>query len=114
MGSYVFNWSIAVLDDWKDISIAHVIIMKSEVSTLPIVITFFHGRVPEMFVTSYSLTYCIYVLGEPRICFHYYCAVYDECKYSDAFWLADRTRWFVQYTNPIIIIVQTYLKALNL
>ena len=30
--------------------------------------------------------------------FHYYCAVYDECKYSDPFWLADRTRWFVQYT----------------
>ena len=24
--------------------------------------------------------------------------VYDECKYSDAFWLADRTRLFVQYT----------------
>ena len=32
------------------------------------------------------------------ICFHYYWAVYDECKYSDAFWLADRTRLFVQYT----------------
>ena len=30
--------------------------------------------------------------------FHYYCAVYDECKYSDAFWLADRTRLFVQCT----------------
>ena len=25
------------------------------------------------------------------------CAVYDECKYSDAFWFADRTRLFVQY-----------------
>ena len=23
---------------------------------------------------------------------------YDECKYSDTFWLADRTRLFVQYT----------------
>ena len=40
---------------------------------------------------------CICVPGEPRICFHYYCAVYDECKYSDTFWLADRTRLFVQY-----------------
>ena len=29
---------------------------------------------------------------------HYYCTVYDECKYSDTFWLADRTRLFVQYT----------------
>ena len=42
--------------------IAHVIIIiKSEVSTFPIVIIFFRGCVPEMFVTSYSVTYCIYV-----------------------------------------------------
>ena len=41
MGLYVFNWPISVLDDWKDISIAHVIIIiKSEVSTFPIVIIF--------------------------------------------------------------------------
>ena len=99
MGLYVFNWSISVLGDWKDISIAHVIInIKSEVSTFPIVIIFFRGCVPEMFVTSYSVTYCIYVPGKPGICFHYYCAVYDEWKYSDTFWLADGTRLFVQYT----------------
>ena len=36
--------------------------------------------------------------GKTGICFHYYCAVCDECKYSDTFWLADRTRLFVQYT----------------
>ena len=36
--------------------------------------------------------------GKPGICFHHYCAVYDECKYSDTFWLADRIRLFVQYT----------------
>ena len=96
---YVFNWPISVLDDWKDISIAHVIIIiKSEVSTFPIVIIFFRGCVPEMFVTSYSVTYCIYVPRKPEICFHYYCAVYDECKYSDTFRLADRARLFVQYT----------------
>ena len=58
----------------------------------------FLGYVPEMFVTSYSVTYCIYVPGKPGICCHYYCAVYDECKYSVTFWLADRTRLFVQYT----------------
>ena len=100
MGLYVFNWPISVLGDWKDISIAHVIIIiKSEVSTFPIVIIFFRGCVPEMVVTSYSVTqYCIYVPGKPGICFHYYCAVYDECKYSDTFWLADRTRLFVQHT----------------
>ena len=67
--------------DWKDISIAHVIIIiKSEVSTFPIVIIFFRGCVPEMFVISYSATYCIYVPGKPGIRFQYYCAVYDECK----------------------------------
>ena len=43
------------LGGWKDISIAHVItIIKPEVPTFPIFIIFFHGCVPEMFVTSYS------------------------------------------------------------
>ena len=84
-------------DRWQQLQ--HVIIIiKSEVSTFPIVTIFFRGCVTEMFVTSYFVTYCIYVPGKPGICFHYHCAVYDECKYSDAFWLADRTRLFVQYT----------------
>ena len=87
------------IGDWKDISIAHVIIIiKSEVSAFPIVIIFFRCCVPEMFVTSCSVTYYIYIPGKPGICFHYYYAVYDECKYSDTFWHADRTRLFVQYT----------------
>ena len=95
----VYTYKQSKIIDWKDISIAHVIIIiKSEVSTFPILIIFFRGCVPEMFVTSYSVTYCIYVPGKPGICFHYYCAVYDECKYSDTFWLADRSRLFVQYT----------------
>ena len=99
MALYVFNWPISVLCDWKGVFIAHVIIIiKSEVSTFPIVIIFVRGCVPEMFVTSYSVTYCLYVPGKLEICFHYYCAVYDECKYSDTFWLADRTCLFVQYT----------------
>ena len=34
----------------------------------------------------------------PGICFHHYCAVYDECKYSDTLRLADRTHLFLQYT----------------
>ena len=58
----------------------------------------FRGCVPELFVASYSVTYYIYVPGKPGICFYYYCAVYDECKYSDTFWLAGRTRLFVQNT----------------
>ena len=68
-----------------------------EVSTLSIII-FFRGCVPEMFVTSHSVTYCIYI---PGFCFHYYCAVYDECKYSDTFWLANRVRLFVHCTIPL-------------
>ena len=87
------------LGDWNDISIAHVIIIiKSEESTLPIVIMSFRVCVPEMFVTSYSVTYCIYIPGGPGFCFHYYCADYDECKYMDTFWLADRVRLFVHNT----------------
>ena len=51
-----------------------------------------------MLVASYSVTYCIYVPGKPGICFHHYCALYDEGKYSNAFWLVDRTRLFAQCT----------------
>ena len=40
----------------------------------------FRGCVPEIFVTSYSVTYYIYIPRKPGICFHYYCAVYDECN----------------------------------
>ena len=57
--------------DWKDLFIAHVIIIiKSEVSTFPIVFIFFRGCVSEMFLTSYSVTYGIYIAGKPGICFH--------------------------------------------
>ena len=47
-----------------------------------------------MFITSYSVTYCIiiYIPGKPEFCFHYNCAVYGACTYLDAFWLADRVR----------------------
>ena len=79
--------------------IMNIIIIKSEVSTSPIVIIFFFRVcVPEMFVTSSSVTYSIYVQEKTGICFPYYRAVYDDCKYSDTFWLEDRTCLFVQYT----------------
>ena len=58
----------------------------------------FRGGVPEMFVTSYFVTYCIYISKKPGFCFHYYCAVDDEWKKSDTFWLATRVRLFVHYT----------------
>ena len=46
------------IGDWKDISIAHVIIIiKPEVFNFPIVSIFFRGCVPEMFRPSYSVIY---------------------------------------------------------
>ena len=47
----------------------------------------FRCCMPEMFVISYSVTYCIHVPGKPGICFHYHCAVYDESNHSDTFGL---------------------------
>ena len=59
------------IGDWKDISIAHVIIIiKSEVSTFPVAIIFFRGCMSKMIVTSYSVTYCMYIPEKPGICFH--------------------------------------------
>ena len=84
------------LGDWKDVSIAHVvIIIKSEVSILSIVIIFFRGCVPEISVAWYSVTYCIHIPGKPGFCFHYYCAVCDEYKWSHT---TDRIHLFVYYT----------------
>ena len=57
---------------------------------------------PEIFVTSYFVTYCIYIAGRPGFCFHYDCAVCDECKQLDAFWLGDRIRLFVHYTISLL------------
>ena len=44
------------------------------------------------------VTCCTYISGKPELCFHYYCAVYDECIYSDTFWLGGRIRLFVYFT----------------
>ena len=67
------NYGVTFQFRWlKVYSIAHVIIIiKSEISTLPVVIIFFRGCVPGMCVTSYSATYCIYIPGKPGFCFHY-------------------------------------------
>ena len=62
------------------------------------IIIFFRGCVPEMSVTLYTVTYCIYIPGKPDFYFHYYCTVYDECTWLDTFWLADRIRLFAYYT----------------
>ena len=87
------------VSDWKDISIAHVInTFKSEVSPFPF-LSYFSVVVCLRCLLHHILSLIAYTFRENReFIFHYYCAVYDECKYSDTFWLADRTRLFVQYT----------------
>ena len=57
---------------------------------------------------------CIYIPGKPGICLHYYCAVYDECNWSDTFWLGRSFSFICTLHHLIIIIMQTYLKTLNL
>ena len=49
-------------------------------------------------VALYFVTYCIFSPGKPGFCFHYHCAVYYACKWSDTFWVEDRIRLFVHYT----------------
>ena len=44
------------------------------------------------FVTTNSVTYSIYIPGKSGTWCHYYCAVYDECKWSDTFCLENRIR----------------------
>ena len=107
-GPFRFRWL-------KGYPLAHVIIIiKSKVTTLPIIIIFFRGCVHEMFVTSYSVTYCINIPGKPGFCFHYYCAVYNGVQivgYVLACWSCS---FVCTLHHLIIIIVQTYLKTFNL
>ena len=85
---------------------------QSKVSNFPIVIIFFRGCVPEVFVTSYSVTYCIHISGKPGFCFHYYWVVYDSANNRICFGL--QIAFVCLYiTHLIIITVQTYLKILK-
>ena len=96
-------------------SLSHVIIiMKSEVSTFPIVIIFFRGCVPEIFATSYSVTYYHIHSGRTGNLFSLFlCSLW----WVQVVWyvLAFRSHSFVcTLHHLIIIIVQIYLKTLNL
>ena len=75
-----------------------IIIIKSEVSTFPIVVIFFHGCVSEMVVLSYPVIYYIYIPGKLELCFHFWCSVYGICKRSDILWPLGRVRLFADYT----------------
>ena len=87
------------LGNWKIIFITHlIIIIKSEVTTFPIVVTFFRGCVSEMVVLSYSVIYYIYIPGTLGPCSHYWCSVYGICKWSDTLWPVGCVRLFADYT----------------
>ena len=47
---------------------------------------------------------CVYIPGKLGFCSHHYCAIYDECKYSDTLWPADRIRLFVHYTISLSLL----------
>ena len=113
MALYVFYWPISVSRVLKDISIAHaIIIIKSEVSTFPIDIIFFRGCVPEMFVTSYSVNYCIYIPGNRKFVFiivHFMICANSRIHFGLKFVFV-----CLYIYHLIIIIVQTGLKTLKL
>ena len=89
------------LGDWKNIFITHlIIIIKSELSTFPIVVIFFRGGVGVW--DGCTIKFChllyIYIPGTPGSFFHYWCAVYGVCKWSDTFWPVGRVRLSANYT----------------
>ena len=55
-GVLCFKVAHSSLGDRKDILVTHLILLKSEVSTFPIVI-FFRGCVPDGVVLSYALVF---------------------------------------------------------
>ena len=69
------------LGDWNDIYIYITLLSSTNRKYKSFSLSyFFRGCVPEMFITSYSVTYCIYIPGKPGFCFYHYCPVYDWCK----------------------------------
>ena len=86
------------LGNWKNLFITHfIIIIKSEVSTFPIVVIFFRGCVSEMVILC-SVIYYIYIPGILGPCFHYWCSGYGICKWSNTLWPVGRVRLFADYT----------------
>ena len=77
-------------------------------------LTHYHICVPEMFVTSYSVIYCIYIPGKTGILFSLLlCSLWWVQIFG--YVLACRSCSFVcTLHHPITIIVQTCLKTLNL
>ena len=108
---YVFNWPISVLGDWMDISIAHVIIIiKSEVSTFPIVIIF-SVVVCLRCLLHHILSLIAYTFRENRE-FVFIIIVQFMMSANIRIRLACRSYSFACTVHHlIIIIVQTYLNV---
>ena len=102
------------LGDWNNIFITHlIIIIKSEVSTFPIVVIFFRGCVSEMVVLSYSVIYYIYIPGKLGLCFHFFMFSLWYLQMIGYIMACKSCSFVCRLHHPIIIIMQTYLKALN-
>ena len=93
MGSYVCKLPRSSLGHWEGI---YLFIIKYKISIFPIVVNFFHGCVSEV-----------------GFHFYYLCAVYDVCKKSATLWPEAHIHLF-GHTTDIIVIMYTYLKALNI
>ena len=98
MELHVFNWPVSVPGDWR-IYLEPMLLSSSNRKYPPFQLLYYFFVVVCLRCLLHHILWLIaYISGKTGICFHYHCAVYDECKYSDTFWLADRTRLFVQYT----------------
>ena len=84
---------------WGDIFITHlIIIITSEVSTFPIVVIFFHGRVPEVVVPSFAVGF-IYILGKLGFVSFIIRQSYDVRKKLSTFWPNGRICLFADYIS---------------
>ena len=73
---HIFPW----LCTWEVCYIIFCHLLQIGSITVPILIIFFRGCVPEKFVTSYSVTYCIYIPGKPGFCFRCLFVVIFSCS----------------------------------
>ena len=95
--SHTLLWIHSSLGDRKDIvATHHDIIIKSEISALPIVLIFYLV-VCLLLVASWLYFVSCFMLIPGKL-FHYYHSVSDTCKLSCTIWPEVRILLFVRYT----------------
>ena len=89
------------LGDREYIFITHLVIIKSEVSTIAIVVIFFHDCVPEVVVPTYAGSF-IYIPGKQGF-FYFFITVqsYDVRKQLSTLWPDGRIRLCADYTTSL-------------